>query len=320
MNLNYFREFATLAETSNYLEAAERLYIGQSTLSKHIMAMEAELGVPLFERTSRKVTLTEYGALLLPYARAIISTEFNYSYAIQQRKQYHNRLFTLGSIPAMAQYNIINLLLAFHNAHPEYSAKVVEQDSYDLYELLLSQKCELALCREPNLALTNGVLPTDKLARIPYAADHLVAVLPNGHPLAQREQLSLKELEQERFCFIEEGSFLNDLCRSACQRVGIIPDVAFTSHRLDSILDMVTKGHYVALLMGKHVKYPVDSVLHTQPPFSEVRITPAITSQISLCYLKDAELSAGARCFLSFFEQAIQDPLFAPANDGELPF
>lgn len=71
MNTSYFREFTVLAEVKNYWEAAERLYINQSTLSKHIKSMENELGILLFDRSTRHVELTRYGKALLPYARSI---------------------------------------------------------------------------------------------------------------------------------------------------------------------------------------------------------------------------------------------------------
>ena len=68
MEISYFNEFVILAETRNYWAASERLYIGQSSLSKHIKTLESQLGAPLFDRTSRKVELTEFGAKMLPYA------------------------------------------------------------------------------------------------------------------------------------------------------------------------------------------------------------------------------------------------------------
>ena len=71
MDIEYFREFVILAETKNFWAASERLYIGQSSLSKHIKTLERDLGAPLFERTSRKVELTEFGKLMLPYAQSL---------------------------------------------------------------------------------------------------------------------------------------------------------------------------------------------------------------------------------------------------------
>lgn len=69
LNVRYLEEFVTLTEKNNFLEAAECLFISQSCLSKHIKKLEAEIGVELFERTTRTVVLTEFGQMLLPYAK-----------------------------------------------------------------------------------------------------------------------------------------------------------------------------------------------------------------------------------------------------------
>lgn len=76
MNTNWLREFVVLADTCSYAEAAARLFMGQSSLSKHIKALEEELGMGLFERTSRRVRLSREGELLLPSARALVEAEF----------------------------------------------------------------------------------------------------------------------------------------------------------------------------------------------------------------------------------------------------
>ena len=65
MELSYIREFVVLAETGNYLEAADALFIAQSSLSRHIKSIELDLGSPLFDRTTRKVVLNGFGQAFL---------------------------------------------------------------------------------------------------------------------------------------------------------------------------------------------------------------------------------------------------------------
>lgn len=92
MNTSYFREFTVLAEVKNYWEAAERLYINQSTLSKHIKSMENELGILLFDRSTRHVELTRYGKALLPYARSITRQESEFSSLLMQMQNQEKGL------------------------------------------------------------------------------------------------------------------------------------------------------------------------------------------------------------------------------------
>ena len=78
LNVRYLEEFVTLTEKNNFLEAAECLFISQSCLSKHIKKLEAEIGVELFERTTRTVVLTEFGQMLLPYAKKMVGLEYEF--------------------------------------------------------------------------------------------------------------------------------------------------------------------------------------------------------------------------------------------------
>lgn len=300
MNIDYFKEFAVLAETKNYWEASARLYLNQSTLSKHIKAMEKDLGVPLFKRTTRSVELTEFGAALLPYAQSITKIQFEYSTLLMQKKNRSRHLVTIGSIPAMAQYQITGLLLDFKKIRPSFTPRIIEDDTKVIKNLLLQKRCELAFLRETQSSIEHDMFNGDKITRIPYMTDHAVAVLPGSHPLAGRETLTLRELQDEAFCFLKENTMLYDLCRVACQEADFIPNIAFDSHRLDSILEMVASGGYAALLMDKHVESTVKTSTGKPASFAAVKITPEITTQISLCYLKDAPLSDTARRFIEY--------------------
>ncbi len=303
METVYYKEFAVLAETSNFWEASERLYINQSTLSKHIKAMEKELGVPLFHRTTRHVSLTKFGEALLPYAQSITRTEFEYSTLFMQLKDAEKGVTTLGSIPVMAQYNITGLLNAFQKEYPKSTVKIIEEDAKRLSAMLLEQRCELIFTREPKPSAEKHSPEDAPFVRIPYLTDHMVALLPAGHPLAARQEISLRELKDERFCFIKESSLMYELCTNACQAANFIPEIAFTSHRLESIFDMVSYGNQVALLMNRHITPVKNAMLPPASAWSVVDIAPRIYSQISLCYLKDKKLSETARNFVDFCVQ-----------------
>ena len=300
MNTSFYREFSVLAEEKNYMEAAERLYMNQSTLSKHIKAMETELGVPLFDRSTRRVELTEYGKTLLPHARSIIRSEFEYSSLLMQIQNREKGIMTLGTIPPMAQYGIIGLLAAFQNEYPDSHVTILEEDSQNLLPLLWEKKCELIFLRESKLDFEKNFLEDHEIVRIPYVQDRLTAVLPSGHPLAGKKQVTLRELKNENFCLIKEGTLLYEISVNACQASGFIPNITFTSHRIDGILDMVSTGNHIALLTNLHATPPKFAPADEERPWVPVDLTPNINSQISLCYLANGHLSTSAQNFVNF--------------------
>lgn len=299
MDIAYFKEFVVLAETKNYWAAAERLFIGQSSLSKHIKTLEKQLGGPLFSRTSRKVELTEFGRLMLPHAQAISKLQYEYETAAYNFLHVGVESLRIASIPAMAQYHITDTLLGFQMEYPKVQIHTQEDDTLVIREALIHRNCDLAFLRDSDVYLEHDPDKESQMVKLPFCRDSLVAVLPREHPLAGAGQIELSQLAEENFALIKQDTMPYKLCIRACREAGFTPQVAFTSHHLDAILDMVTKGSCVALLFSSHVDYPIDSVLSIAPPFAVVPVSPEILTTVYLCYLKSPTLSEAAAHFVA---------------------
>lgn len=299
MEIGYFREFVVLAETLNYWEASERLFIGQSSLSKHIKTLEKQLGALLFDRTSRKVSLTEFGKLMLPYARSVSKLQSEYEAAVFNYLQTDTQELRIASIPAFSHYNITDILVKYQLDFPNVQLNMLEADTLTARDWLLTRKCDLAFFRDSTAYLDHDPNKEARLVKIPYRQDRLIAVLPDGHPLSDKKQLELSWLANEYFVMIKPGTMPYILCMRACQEAGFTPQVLFASHNLDAILDMVTKGNCVALLFEGHV-----ASRHTpgdqKTPFTAIPITPEISTTIYLSYLKEGNLPSAALHFIDY--------------------
>lgn len=289
MEIAFLREFVVLAETGNFMEAADRLFISQSSLSKHIKSMETELGAPLFNRTTRKVELSDFGEMLLPYANQIVNIQNEYTTAFFNKFENTKRTITIGSIPSMVQYNITDILARFKKNNPNFTIDVVQNESDKLEDMLRQNKCELAFIRQVNDI-------NNEFVKIPYKVDTLVAVLPANHPLAKCQTVSLGQLIEEEFLLLPKHTRPYHLVKSACEQNGFEPKVAFTDTQLQNIIDLIVKGMGISLLMKKLAIYLAN------PNISIVDITPSISTQISLCYKKNSELSVAAKHFLLYVE------------------
>ncbi len=287
MDINYFKEFVTIVEAGTYLEAAERLFISQSTLSRHIQNFEVELGCILFERTTRKVRLSKFGEIMLPYAKRIIETQKEYTQAILQNLEDAQISITVGSIPALGQYNITEVLAEFKKLNPRFTIQVIEAESNVLIDLLRQRECDFAFVRE-----ADGYDTGNEFAKVPYATDNLVAILPASHPLSKSESLSLLELHNESFILLPQDTLMYRLCVEACKKAGFDPRVIFTSYRGENIISMVETGAGVSLLMKKPV------VHLTQYKVVFIDIIPRIYTHISLYYRKGTKLSPAEELFL----------------------
>ena len=287
MEIGYIREFVVLAETSNFLEASERLSISQSSLSKHIKIIETELGAPLFNRTTRKVDLSEFGQLLLPYASHIVRIQNEYTSAFFNICENTKRTITIGSIPSMVQYNITDIIAKFKKNNHSITINIIQNESDKLEDMLRQNKCELAFIRQVNDV-------NNEFVKISYISDTLVAVFPTSHHLAKCETVSLAQLKDEDFLLLPKHTRPYNLCKSACEQNGFEPNVTFTDNQIENIIDLVVKGMGISLLMKELAIHLANSNI------AIVDISPSISTQISLCYKKNVELSVAAQHFLHY--------------------
>jgi LysR family transcriptional activator of glutamate synthase operon len=287
MEIDYIKEFVVLSQTANFLEAADILYSSQSTLSKHLKRLEKELGVPLFDRTTRKVVISKYGQIFLPFANKIIELQDQHAAALKDHLETEMNVLNLGCIPALAEYKITDILVNFKKIHPQLTINVEQEGNSGLKEMLRQKKCELAFirfCEEGD----------DDLEKTIYDTDNMVAVFALNHPLAQKKKIPLHTLANENLVLSEKNTMLYRICVSACKQNGFEPRIAYTDHKYENIVDFVIKGMGVALMMKK-------LALHvSNPQVSIVDVTPSVITRINLCYLKDRQLSKIARDFLQF--------------------
>lgn len=291
------REFVVLAQTCNYLQAADQLFISQSSLSKHIKALERELGVELFNRTTRRVQLTEHGRVFLPFARKLAATAHDAQVALANASDNERRVIDIGSIPVMVPYGITALLHRFDQEHPSVRLRISEGEADQLKDMLRRRQLDLAFIREWD----SDVRPADgdeEFATMSFAEDHLAAVLPSSHPLALRSSIRLSELANEDFLLLPQGTVMDALIMDACAREGFVPEVRYRGTRAENIIDLVARGMGVSLLMRAPAAYLTRSAV------SVVELEDTIVTKIKVCRLRDGDPSPEALEFLEYLSVA----------------
>jgi DNA-binding transcriptional LysR family regulator len=249
------------------------------------------LGVRLFDRTSRKVEITKFGQLLLPYAKTMVELEDEYRAVLQSNLASDQRILNLGSIRALAPYNITDIWVTFQKSRPQSTINLQQASSNELMKMLRDKQCELVFIRETGEADNDFV-------KINYSTDTMVAVLPITHSLAKQKSIPLKKLANQNLLLMDK--YLYKLCTNACRANGFDPKVAHTDTKFENLIDLVIKGMGVALLMKQIPLYL------SNPKIAVVEIAPPVTAQIILCYLKGAQLSDEAKHFILCTERYIE--------------
>lgn len=289
MEIDILKEFLVLASDENYLQAAEDLYISQSTLSRHIKSLEEELNVQLFDRNTRKVELNDYGRILLPYAESITKSYSEALKSLEALTTFKVNTITLGVLPSFQTYGVRNIIADFRKQYPQYKVNLVTSSPSPQYDEIIHGKIDVAFVRH----IDNIDNPSVK--SIQYANDTLVAVLPEDHPLAlsNRDSVNVYDLTDEDIISVS-SSTMKELIDKIMRDYKIRYNIVSEPSRADMALDMVSDGYGVALLMkGPTLTMPLHNV-------KVLDVTPTTSTTISMVYRNTPQLPQIVKNFISF--------------------
>lgn len=241
MNISYLREFEILAETGNFLEAADRLFISQSSLSKHIKHMETELGVPLFIRNTRSISLTPYGSILLENSKKITRLYVDALEKIAEAQDSCTGVVSIGAFSMLDSYGIPELMISFASDYPTIKTKLTKYDESLMLHKLEEGKLDAAFIHA-KADIDNN------LKQILIARDHLCLAVPTSHPLANRECVNPCELKDEVFIIPPTKTLLNIYFQQLCEENSFNLDNAIMIDTIYNIIHMVSNGMGISLL------------------------------------------------------------------------
>lgn len=231
-----------VAEELNFTRAAERCRVVQSALSHQIKALERELGVELFARTSRRVEVTAAGEAFLARAReSLDAAERAANDAAAAIGQIHGTL-TIGVIPTASTINIPATLGAFRKSHPTVRIRLRSGGSDEFIAAIADGSMDVAV-----LGLPESVTPT-KVATRELAREQLVAVLGSGHSLAGRHSLQLRDLAGETFVDFPEGTPGRAQSDLAFTAAGLEREVMFDAMSTEMTFGLIRQNLAVMLL------------------------------------------------------------------------
>jgi len=259
MELRHLRYFIAVAEELHFGRAAEVLGISQPPLSQQIQALEQELGARLFDRTNRRVELSEAGRLFLQEARLVLA-QVDKAADVARRAQ----LGELGELKigftSSAPFNstIPQAIFAFRQAFPVVHLNLREMSSKTVADGLMDESIEVGLMRP--LALPEA------LSVVELMHEPLVAVLSAKHPLASgsEEGMYLSELALEPFVFFPRsyGSGLYAQLLTLARQAGFSPHFAQEAGEAMTIIGLVAAGLGVSVLPASYQRIRIDGVVY----------------------------------------------------------
>ncbi|KUZ16579.1 LysR family transcriptional regulator [Burkholderia diffusa] len=243
MDLRHLRYFLAVAEEGHFGRAAERLHIVQPALSAQIRALEEELGVTLFERTTRKVLLTDAGRLLVTEARQTLEQAERAKTVVQRAARGETGVVRIGFVGnAVATGRLSDDLTAFHAAWPEVTLDLHEMAPAAQQDAILAGRLDIGYCP------AFGAAFDPKLAVRMVGSWAWDVMMSDRHALAKRRAVSVAALTDEPFIFYAADG--DDEGQLAILRrvLGRTPRIAHKVSSTLSVLALTGAGLGVALV------------------------------------------------------------------------
>jgi len=231
MSFTWLRTFHAVALNRGFTTAARALGIGQPTVTTQIKALETAYGVELFERSGRRVELTDAGAALFALTKRIMSLRDE----ADELLSGHGALYTGHlRLAAVGPFHATEILAAFKREHPRISVSVVLGNS----ERTLKHVLEL----EADVAILARAIDDPRVRAVPYREHRVVAFVNGQHPWFRRRKITLAELASQPLVLREQGSTTRRALEQALARGGLKAQPVFEIGSREGVWKAVEQG------------------------------------------------------------------------------
>ena len=240
MTLIQLLYFETLARVLHYTHAAEELHISQPSLSYSINELEKELGVKLFEKENRKISLTEYGQRFLPYVQKSLLLMDEGTNMLKQMTGSAPLVVRMGYFHSISSSLVPSIVDEFYRTEENKKIRFqfTESNSYDIFTQLKNGKLDLAFCTHRD----------DWADSITVIKQPLYLTVPLEHPLAKRTSVSFQDFAREPLIVLDKGNSLRNQLDQVFSRRAIIPKVVFEVQECNAAIQYVALKFGVAIL------------------------------------------------------------------------
>lgn len=243
MELHQLRCFVAAADELHFGRAAQRLDMLPSALGRHIRLLEEDLGTKLMMRTTRSVTLTDDGAVLLREARNLLAQADGLAVKFRARGRGQAATIRVGAIDSAAAGLFPMLLHDFRERRPDVTVKLTEDKTIRLLPRLISGRLDLALVRPPDK-------PDSRVEFLFLLHETAVVAVPSRHPLASRKRVTIADLAEQPLIVPERRSrpHSHDLTMKLFAQAGLPARIAQLADEKQTIVNLVAAELGVAIV------------------------------------------------------------------------
>jgi len=240
MNLRDLEYVVAIADLGSFGRAAERCHVSQPTLSSQVKKLEGHLGVQLFERTSKRVMLTEIGAEIVTVARRVLTETERIEHLAEAAKDPFRGDLRLGAIPTVAAYLLPDLVARVDEELPEVRIILMEEKTDGLLTAIRDGQLDAGIVALP---VDDEGLSSEVLFEDPF----LLAISDRDRSI-DHDTVTLRELEGRQLMLLEEGHCLRDQALELCRAQEWGEEADFRATSMETLRQMVRAGTGITLI------------------------------------------------------------------------
>ena len=288
MDLDQLEYVVRVATLRHFTRAAEDICVAQSSLSQQIGKLEKELGIKLFDRTTRNVRLTSAGVDFIHHAKKKLAEAEAARQSMYAHLGLNKGAVKIGAITTLESIKFVSLITRFHSMYPGLNLHISQNGSHNLTEMLRTSEIDVAILTPPanahNADITYNML----------AEDEFVLVTSPTHRLANRQEIQLEAVSSENFVFPSPDQSIYAIYYQACLEAGFTPKIVCQCSHSETSLALVSQGMGVGL-------FPLDSLAsETTYKYSYSHLAQPVKKRIALALSTNVCHPPAVQAFITF--------------------
>lgn len=290
MELRQLEYFQMASRLRNITRAAERLRVSQPNITVAIKKLEAELGIQLFDRSQKQLSLTPEGAVFLNRVELALRNIQDAVLEVNDYKQLQKGTIKIGIPPMMGAYLFPKIFSSFQRRYSHLDIFMHEEGSMSIREQLERDELDFGII------IISGA--SNHLQLLPMSKNQVVCCVPENSPLAQKKSISLQDVADTNIVMTKEGSFLRQTILSKMKTENITPNIVLESNQIITLKGLVASGVGVAFLL--------DMVVEETPGVKPIPLADPIYVDVGLAWKNDRYISKAAQSFIDFCKDILK--------------
>ena len=274
MTITQLKYTLAVAEYGNFTTASEKCFVTQPTLSMQVQKLEEELGVTIFNRSTKPLQVTDIGEKVLIQAKKIVEESSRMNDVISEQKGIIGGTLKVGIIPTVSSTLLPLFLNIFIKKHKNVDLKIEEYNTDTISKKLEDNTIDCAIAATP--------LYNSKIIERPIYYEPFVAYVPEHHFLSGNKSLGLDDLSNSDLLILEDGHCFRNQVLNLCSLDDLNKQYELKSGSFETLINLSNNGPWMTIIPYLHSNNLSSNNIQNIIPFED----PAPAREISMIYSK----------------------------------